>query len=153
MIHEVRLPLAWHFIERVRETASEALASAPEELCQATVMAASELAENVVKYGRPLGEDDTGRITVSAEPAAVVVRSESGATAEQARRALDVIDAVRSTEDIAALYVARLTTMATETNDKGSELGLLRVAFEGRFALSGSFDGRLLISEATRSIP
>ena len=50
MIHEVRVPLAWHWIERVRDAVQGVLRDETPNLRDSAVMVASELAENLVKY-------------------------------------------------------------------------------------------------------
>jgi hypothetical protein len=151
VVHEVTVPLAWHWIERVRELVAESLADQSEELREAAVMVASELAENLVKYGHGTGGVDSGRVRIEVSATDVTILSENGAPPEQASRVQAVIGKMQG-RDVAQLYMDRLTEMAARPGEAESELGLLRIAFEGGFALTCTYVEPNLSIRATRSI-
>lgn len=151
MMQELRIPLAWHWIERVRETVAGALGGHPEELRDAAVMVASELAENLVKYGHPVDGDNSGRITIEASDGVVTIVSENGASRAEAEKVLALARSIEGASDVRALYVARLMSMATAPGDAASELGLLRIAFEGGFGVTAEYDAPRLRLVAKRS--
>jgi anti-sigma regulatory factor (Ser/Thr protein kinase) len=88
----LRLPLSWGFIGRVRATVSEALRSQPADVRDAAVMVASELAENVIKYGEALDGDDCGYVSLAASETSIVIRTMNGVSS--AARAAAVMDRI-----------------------------------------------------------
>lgn len=150
-VREVTVPLAWHWIERVRELVADALADETEELREAAIMVASELAENLVKYGKGVGGVESGRVRIEVSPTAVTIVSENGAPPERAASVQAVIEKMNSS-DVGQLYLERLTEMASRPGESESELGLLRIGFEGGFALTCSYVAPDLSIRATRSI-
>jgi hypothetical protein len=152
MIHELRVPLAWQWIERVRDAVSGVLEDSPEELRESAVMVASELAENLVKYGQPVDDEDSGRITIEVIDGFVTIASENGATPEASEKVIARVRSIAESDDVQGLYLARLTSMANIPSDSASELGLLRIAFEGRFSLTAEYRARRLRLQARRRI-
>lgn len=150
-VHEVTVPLAWHWIERVRELVAQALADESDELREASVMVASELAENLVKYGRGVGGVESGQVRIEVTPTAVTIVSKNGAPPDRAAQVQAVIDRM-SGGDVSQLYLERLTEMASRPGESESELGLLRIGFEGGFGVTCSYDEPDLTIRATRSI-
>jgi hypothetical protein len=147
----LRLPLSWSFIESVRTTVAEHLREAAPDLREAAVMVASELAENVIKYGEPLVDEQCGYVTVLAGPEGVVIRTMNGVSS--AARALEVkqrIETIAGAEDVEALFRARLQEMLESPADQRSSLGLLRIAYEGNFRLSCSYEAPVLTIVAQR---
>jgi len=151
MIRELRVPLAWHWIERVRDAVNEVLHDHPSELRESAVMVASELAENLVKYGHPVDGEDSGRIAIELGAHTVSITAENGTTREEAAKVVELIDTINAASDVQLLYVQRLTEMAHSPSESASELGLLRIVFEGRFRLTCRYAHPMLRIEATRS--
>ncbi len=150
-VHEVTVPLAWHWIERVRELVAEALADESEELREASIMVASELAENLVKYGHGVGGMETGQVRIEVSPTAVTIVSKNGAPPDRAASVQAVIRKMNG-GDVAGLYLERLTEMASRPGESESELGLLRIGFEGGFSVTCTYNEPDLTIRATRSI-
>jgi hypothetical protein len=148
---EVRVPLAWQWIERVRDATAEATASCDPEVREGAVMVASELAENLVKYGTGLQGDDSGTVTIDVASDAVTIRSINGATVEQADKVRGLIAETHG-EDPARLYMSRLAELARRPGEVACELGLLRIAFEGGFELSVEYAAPRLVLSATRKL-
>jgi hypothetical protein len=148
---EVRVPLAWQWIERVREATAEATASCPPDVREGAIMVASELAENLVKYGTGLHGDDSGTVTIDVAADAVTIRSVNGATPEQAEKVQALIADTQG-DDPARLYMERLVELARRPGEVACELGLLRIAFEGGFTLSAEYASPRLVLSATRTL-
>jgi hypothetical protein len=147
----LRLPLSWNFIEGVRATVNERLAHAPAELRESAVMVASELAENMVKYGEPLAQDDCGYVTLSIGPGLVEVKTMNGVTsARRAEEVIDRIQAIAASDDVEALFRQRMKEMLESPGDPHSYLGLLRIAYEGNFRLSCDYTAPVLTIIAHR---
>jgi hypothetical protein len=151
LIHELRVPLAWHWIERVRDAATAALEKASDDVREAAVMVASELAENLVKYGQPLEGEDSGKISIEVADGVLTITSDNGTSPEAAGKVLALVHAIMESPDVQALYVERLTNMATTPGDSASELGLLRIAFEGGFTLTADYQEPRLRIRAKRA--
>lgn len=150
MIHELRIPLAWHWIERVRETVAGVLDGQPDDLRDAAVMVASELAENLVKYGHSTDGEDSGRVAIEVSDGFVTITSENGTSREQAEKVLTLVRSIEGSPDVQSLYVSRLMSMAAAPGDGASELGLLRIAFEGGFDITASYQAPRLRLVARR---
>src|SRR5260221_3599722 len=117
MIHEVRVPLAWHWIEKVRDTVGDVLREQSAELRQSALMVASELAENLVKYGHAIEGEDSGRIAIEVTDGSVSIMSENGATPEGAHKVQELVGAMTASDNVQALYLERLTQMADTPSD------------------------------------
>jgi hypothetical protein len=152
MIHELRVPLAWHWIEKVRQAVGAVLHDESEDLREAAVMVASELAENLVKYGQPVDGEDSGRIAIEVADGYVSISSENGTTVEEAAKVQALVQSIGDAPDVQGLYLTRLTKMATTPGDSASELGLLRIAFEGRFSLTAEYKAPRLLLIARRKV-
>lgn len=148
---QIRLPLSWQWIERVRITVSELLSDLPEHILDAAQIASSELAENVVKYGEPVSGDEFGQVLIEVVDDFVRIRSVSGASRERAEHVLEHV-ALISGGTPSALYTDRLRFLMENPTSTASQLGLLRIAFEGQFALSASYDAPRLTVSAERRI-
>jgi hypothetical protein len=149
----LRLPLSWGFIARVRATVSEALRSHSADVRDAAVMVASELAENVIKYGEALDGDDCGYVSLAPGETAILIRTVNGvSSAGRAAAVMERIRAIQACEDVGALYASRMQQMLLNPSDVESQVGLLRIAYEGNFRLSSSYDGRVLVITAERRL-
>jgi hypothetical protein len=147
---DVSLPLAWHYIRDIRKRVGEALSDSDSELRNATMMVASELVENAVKYG----EDVVGATSIlfscsfDADHVRMVVKN--GCTDTHAIRKLEQrIQQIADSPDKEALYMARLEELLEDPTESG-KLGLYRVAFEGRFDLNATYSDRVVAVTATR---
>jgi hypothetical protein len=76
----------------------------------------------------------------------------NGATPEGAHKVQELVNAMTAAENVQMLYLERLTQMADVPSDTASELGLLRIAFEGGFSLSCDYAAPRLRLTAKRSL-
>src|SRR4051794_16611223 len=106
--YDIRLPMSWSWIESVRRMVATGLADADEAMRDAAIMVASELAENVVKYGEPTTEDESGHVELVADDDSLIIRSKNGVPSERGAAVCALIDRISSAADPAALYMARL---------------------------------------------
>ena len=148
---QIQLPLSWHWIERVRATVAELLGSVREDIRDAAMIVASELAENVMKYGEPAEGEDHGEVTIEIVAGVVRIRSMSGASPERARRVLERVERIASADAI-GLYADRLRFLMENPTNPASELGLLRILFEGQFSLQARYDAPTLVITAERRL-
>jgi hypothetical protein len=149
---DIQLPMSWNRIEQARQTVAAGLTDLGQDLQLAAVMVASELAENVVKYGESSSEDGYGHVELDVTSDAVVIRSRNGARAERAAVVAAIIDRIASTDDPLELYADRMRAML-EDPQENSQLGFYRIVSEGQFALGYEYAESILVITATRSLP
>jgi hypothetical protein len=127
--------------------AAAVVAHQPTECREAVSMAVTELCENLVKYveGAAAGtlsvEDDRGTIRLR------VVNPNCSST--DARLVRETVERLR-TSDPRELYRARLNELFANPNLPRARLGLLRVAFEGKFRLAVNYRAPVLEIVAER---
>jgi hypothetical protein len=144
---ETRSPLA-----AVRAAVEALFADVDPEILDAVRMAASELGENILKYGEPV-DGVAGDITISRTADQVAIRTVNRLTdGERARRLADCLGRVQHSEDLGAQFRNRMTEIMREPDQDSTALGLLRVGYEGSFELSSSSTNGLLTLVATRSL-
>ena len=145
------VPLAWHWVDTVRRMVVQELATHDPELRAAAEMVASELAENVVRYGQPTADSNAGLVVLSIEDDVLRISSSNGATPERAAVVLECLRRLEH-EDAEQLALERMKAMIENPEDRGSQLGLLRIAFEGQFSLSAEVENGVLRITAWRPI-
>jgi hypothetical protein len=149
---DIALPMSWSRIESARRTVAAGLAGIDEGVRDAAVMVASELAENVVKYGEPMANDESGHVELAVDKRSIVIRSRNGVSPERAAVVCVLIDKISAAEDPAALYVTRMRAILSNPQHEGSQLGLFRIVCEGQFKLSCAYAGGILTITAERSL-
>lgn len=149
----IDVPLSWTWIESVRSTVAAQLADHDEDLREASVMVASELAENVVKYGEPRPGTDSGQIQLSVDDRCVRILSVNGVQAQQrVERLGEIFERLRATPDPLQLYMQRLQELLANPNQVETQTGFLRIVCEGQFALSHDYVGGVLTIAAERKL-
>lgn len=149
---QIEIPPMAPFFEQVQALALRVLAEQSVELRTAGVLAAAELAENVLKFGGPLPSGAAGSVRVRLEADTLCVESECGASPDGFRSVARVIERVTACEDTSVLYVERLNALLTTDSAGSAGLGLLRLAHEGKFALACRYDEPLLTIAARRAL-
>jgi hypothetical protein len=149
---DIALPMSWSRIESARRTVAAGLAGIDEGLRDAAVMVASELAENVVKYGEPMANDESGHVELVIDKSSIVIRSKNGVSPERAALVCALIDKISAAQEPSTLYVTRMRAILTSPQYEGSQLGLYRIVCEGQFRLSHAYAGGLLTITAERSL-
>jgi hypothetical protein len=149
---ELEVPLAWQWVETIRQAVVQELAGYDQELRDAAEMVASELAENVVRYGRPVDGDSSGLLVLTVDDGVVRISSRNGVTPAQAKPLLEIIEGIKA-GNAEELALTRLRNMIDSPEQEGSQLGLLRIAYEGQFSIDAEVaeDGVLVVT-AWRSI-
>lgn len=116
-------------------------------------MVASELAENVVKYGEPVENAPAGSLQLIIADESVRVISTNGVRSpERAQHLAVALERIREA-DPQQLYLERMQELMANPTQKESQLGLLRIAFEGQFKLSHVYEGSVLTITAERHLP
>lgn len=149
----IQLPLTANWLDRVRDAALETLRTAPADLRTAGILAAVELAENALKFGGPVPGTAEANLRLCYGSTDLRVVSENGASPERFRRVSELVDKIAACTDRQLLYVERLNSLLQSTANDGVGLGLIRLAHEGGFELSCSYQEPLLTVRAVRPIP
>jgi hypothetical protein len=118
----------------------------------AMVLAAAELAENVVKYGVKHDDPRAGAISVTLlGNVARLCATNAVASADDAKSVIDIVARLAAASSGGAeLYRARMQELFINPGAQRARLGLIRLVFEGGFRLSASFDPPLLQIVAER---
>jgi hypothetical protein len=120
---------------------------------EAIVLAASELAENIVKYGIPHHDPRAGTISVTVQGnIARISATNAVISVDDAQKVVDIVARIRaSSAGAIELYRERMGELFANPGAPRAQLGLLRLAFEGGFRLSASFAAPLLEIVAERT--
>jgi hypothetical protein len=131
----------------VRKQVSEGLAAADEEIQYVAMLAASELAENVVKYGEESSAPDSG-IELELSSDRLRVRSTNRvARAERAAEVFSIVHDIETAPDPVELYVEQMKATLQHPERPSTRLGFYRMAAEGQLRLSQTYvDGCLTIT-------
>ena len=129
-------------IEDAQRFAEGAVSYCTPECREAVTLAVCELGENLIKYSENGDEHEAGTIGVSVEGDKVRVRAVNRVgSREDAERVSELVARIAGSGDaIEALYLARLRELFEHPELPRTELGLLRMAFEGGFRLSCSYE-------------
>jgi anti-sigma regulatory factor (Ser/Thr protein kinase) len=120
---------------------------------EAMVLAASELAENVAKYGAQNQDPGAGTISVSVAGNVTRIRATNTVTSpDDAQHVLNIVRRMAAKpSNVAELYRERLRELFDKPGTSRARLGLLRLAFEGGLRVSASFEPPLLEIVAERA--
>ncbi|HET6411628.1 MAG TPA: ATP-binding protein [Anaeromyxobacter sp.] len=146
---ELRLRPEWDAVAPVWRTCRGMLEKCglPPDESDSLAMVAQELLENAVKYGAPGAEEIVLSLRVEERGVVVEVKSRVGGDESNVRAFGGAMQRIRDSSDSFGAYVERLQQAARRPYSGGSELGLARIAYEGRCALEFRVDsGYLAVS-------
>jgi hypothetical protein len=150
---DIEIPIAWSWVELVRQTVRTELAACDEALREAAIMVASELAENVVKHGVPLGTMQTGRIQLRLEDGVLQISSTNGVRdTERVERLSALLGRLAAAADPCALYLQRLRELVAVPDQPETQAGIYRIVCEGGFSLSQHYVDGVLTLRAERPV-
>jgi hypothetical protein len=119
---------------------------------EAVVLAVAELAENVVKYGAHNNGTGTATLAIGLQGKVVRIRVKNPVSSDtDARSVVDAVSRIASSPNVRELYRTRLAQLFANPALPRAQLGLLRIAFEGRFRLSCDFHDPYLELVAERT--
>jgi anti-sigma regulatory factor (Ser/Thr protein kinase) len=140
----------WPNVRKVREQVGALLGSFDASVRIATMMTASELVENAIKYGEAVPSAPLVSFSLSASPGAVSIRVVNGSLNTQGVRELERrVDEVSHADDTHVLYMRRLKELCLSPGESG-RLGIYRVACEGEFRLRFDYSDGVVTVVATR---
>jgi hypothetical protein len=150
---DIEIPIAWSWVESVRQIVKDKLADYDEELRDSAVMVASELAENVVKHGDPIATKQSGLIQLQIEDGTLRIRSSNGVRdAQRVERLAKLVARLAEADDPLVLYLDRLHELLAQPGQMETQAGIYRIVCEGRFSLSQTFQEGVLTISAERQL-
>jgi len=149
---DMPLRTMWSEVQDVRDKVESLLSDLSPDAREATVMTASELVENAIKYGEPVPAAPHATVSLHRDGNIVRVVVRNGAASEAAARELLAhIERLTAAEDRMALYLDRLRELMTSPGGS-SRLGIYRIGCEGGFDLAGDYTDRVMTVTATRVV-
>ena len=136
----------------MRQIVRERLEGFPSDVVESAVTTASELAENLVKYGQSFKSDSGSLLALSVERNVIRFRTENRASAKDIDRIRRVIDELAKPGGPGGAYRRRLRNLLSDPDQTACGLGLIRIAHEGGFELKFSSTGQRLELIAERRV-
>jgi hypothetical protein len=119
---------------------------------EAVVLAVAELTENAVKYGSVHHSAGSATLGIASRDGAIRVRLKNPVhSRDDARSVVDTVSRIASSPNVNELYRQRLAELFANPSLPRAQLGLLRIAFEGRFRLSCDYHDPFVELVAERS--
>jgi hypothetical protein len=154
-IHKQIIQPLWNVVKEIRNEVGINMENRGAELRDASQMVASELVENAVKYGLAINhESEMGiEFLFQVNDREIMIEVTNSADSEyDLANVTRHIDAINKSKDPQHLYVKRLTELMDTPGQKGSQLGLYRIAYEGEFSLSYEVKDKVITVKAYRKI-
>lgn len=148
---QMPLPLISHWVNNVRSIVSTELDAYGEGLVRAAQMVATELAENVVRYGEAAEGTESGMIVLDVTAGMLEIRSSNGASEAKAKYVLAAVARLQD-ESAEELYLERMKSMLSDSSDRFSQLGLIRIVYEGGFSIHAAYEDSTLKIVARREV-
>jgi hypothetical protein len=146
------LDLPWENIRAIRERIGARLATRDTGIRTSTMMAASELLENAMKYGEPVPAASRIRFDLTVSETTIELVVSNGCSDIGWVDALrECIERVRFSADRESLFTERLEQLLDNPN-QSARLGIYRIGFEGAFDLRCSYQDKVVQITATRSL-
>jgi hypothetical protein len=132
---------------------AELATSACDAACrEAAVLAVNELAENVLKYGATDHPAGAATLAIAALPQVLRIRVRNPIKSRSdAEGVTATIARITTSPDVKELYRKRLAELFANPALPRAQLGLLRLAFEGRFRLTCNYQHPFLELVAERT--
>ena len=144
---------AWEVVRRIEAKISSLFKDVDSELLNSTTMVLSELIENAVKYSDSSPEVKSININFVADNKSIIIII-SNPVSNQNNVALVKRHIVRiqNTDNPQSLYIERLQQLLDNPQITYTQLGLYRIAYEGKFKLSYGYGNNILTIKAIRKI-
>lgn len=149
---QVDLPIIWSHAHNIRQQVAGALAGYSETLRSSSVMAASELSENALRYGVAVPALPLPRLSFGLTPESIELQVCNGLTdLDSLARVQRMIERMQPAGACEQLYLERLQELAAQPVEP-NRLGLYRIGHEGKFTLACSYADRVLTLHARRPL-
>ena len=143
----------WSIVKEIKEKANRFMEEkgAHKDIKEATIMCATELIENAVKYGTEKPGGGNIEFDLSIDNDNIIIKISNGIKAKHdIDSVIEHIDKLKESTDPAKLYTERLMELMENPKPGVSQLGLYRIAYEGDFSLDYKYDNKILTVIAER---
>ena len=152
-IIQVSIEPAWSTVKNINDQIIDLLPGKGQMIVDSVRMVTTELIENAVKYCEPTPDMPDIEFELKIRSNIVTIRVVNGVkTVKNADAVQNNIDKIRNSDDHAALYMNRLTELMENPLPGESQLGLYRIAYEGKFSLDYEFENNILTIIAERKL-
>lgn len=142
---KVSIEPTWNIVLNINDRIDEVMPDANSEIIEALRMVSTELVENAVKYGEPVPGMAGIEYELIVDEKIISIRVDNGvvndSNIDQVKKS---IDKIRSCKDRFKLYTDRLSELMESPKLGESQLGLYRIAYEGRCELDYKFEEDIL---------
>ncbi len=146
---KVSIEPTWNIVLNINDRIDEVMPDAGGEVVDSLRMVSTELVENAVKYGEPVPGMAGIEYELVVEENEIFIRVDNGVVnqlnVEQVKKC---IDKIKKSEDRFKLYTNRLIELMESPKLGESQLGLFRIAYEGKCELSYSYQEQILTVKA-----
>jgi len=146
---------SWKYVEEIRGKTQEFLFERVEnkDLHYDTIMCVSELAENAIKYGTEKPDGSPIDFNFFFHDDTIFIQISNGILSkDHLENVQHVIDKIKASDNPGELYIDRLKELMESPHPGESQLGLYRIVYEGGFSLDYTWDEKVLIISAEKSI-
>jgi hypothetical protein len=147
------IPTTWNAIHEISENIFNSINNIDENVKEETRMTIVELVENAVKYGLAIPgkkgiefDFKIGKNNIIIKISNRLINKKDGKTVKAN------IDKIKASGNPMELYIQRLRELLANPIEGVSQLGLYRIAYEGRFNLDYKIDNNILTIIASRTI-
>jgi len=149
----IEIPLVWDSVGKIRLETGMLFSSFDAPVRDAAIMVASELTENIVKYGAPLDGEAVGFVSFEIQDDQFSITSHNAVSSDNNLDAVQtILEQIADSSDPRELSLSRLRELIEGKVTGPSQLGLLRVATDGGCALNHSYADTVLTIVAERKL-
>ncbi len=124
-----------------------------QDVIDATIMCATELIENAVKYGSEKPDGSNINFDLQATSDNITIQVENGYhDLKDLENVIEHIEKIQNSDDPSVLYIERLQELLDNPKPGVSQLGLYRIAYEGEFNIDYNHENNVLSITASRNI-
>ncbi|MBN2161074.1 MAG: hypothetical protein JW807_16930 [Spirochaetes bacterium] len=145
----------WSILKEVQEKTEKYIRkkNVSTEIIEATIMCASELVENAIKYGSAKTGHSNISFDLGIHENKIFIKVSNGIRNEHdAQNVKNHIERVKKSNDPGKLYTERLMELMENPKPGISQLGLYRIAYEGEFTLDYMYQNKILTVMASRKV-
>jgi hypothetical protein len=145
----------WSIVRELQEKTAQFMneKKKSKDISEASIMCATELIENAVKYGTEKPDGSNIDFELHADNEKIMIKVANGIKSEEDKdNVAEHIDKIKESDDPSMLYTERLMELMENPKPGISQLGLYRIAYEGEFTLDYSYQNKILTISAERKI-
>ncbi len=145
LARRIEIPLVWDSVGQVRLEAGMIFSDFAPAVRDAAIMVASELTENIVKYGAPLDGEPVGFVSFKLDGDGFTISSHNAVAHSNNLQAVEtLLGQIAESDNPRDLSLDRLRHLIEGKVEGPSQLGLLRVATDGGCEINHSYSDAVL---------